>query len=37
MVEKTKVYLPDAERHEKYMKVYRRYRKVYDRVRGLLE
>ena len=37
MVEKTKVYLPDAERHEKYMTVYRRYRKVYDRVRGLLE
>lgn len=35
MVEKTKVYLPDAERHEKYMKVYRRYRKVYDVVREL--
>ncbi len=36
MVEKTKVYLPDATRHEKYMEVYRRYRKVYDVVRGLL-
>lgn len=35
MVEKTKVYLPDAERHEKYMKVYRRYQKVYDVVREL--
>ena len=37
MVEKTKVYLPDAARHEKYMEVYRRYRRVYDAVRGLLE
>ncbi len=37
MVEKTKVYLPDVERHEKYMEVYSRYRRVYDAVRGLLE
>lgn len=37
MVEKTKVYLPDAVRHEKYMEVYSRYRRVYDAVRGLLE
>lgn len=36
MVEKTEVYLPDAGRHEKYMEVYSRYRKVYDVVRGLV-
>jgi xylulokinase len=36
MVEKTKVYLPDEVRHEKYMEVYRRYRRVYDAVRGLM-
>lgn len=36
MVEKTKVYLPDVVRHEKYMEVYRRYRRVYDAVRGLM-
>ena len=36
MVEKTKVYLPDEKRHEKYMEVYTRYRKVYDAVRGLV-
>ncbi len=36
MVEKTKVYQPDAARHEKYMEVYSRYRKVYDVVRGLV-
>lgn len=36
MVEKTKVYLPDEKRHEKYMEVYSRYRKVYDAVRGLV-
>ncbi len=36
MVEKKKVYLPDEKRHEKYMKVYSRYCKVYDAVRGLV-
>ncbi|MDE6406117.1 MAG: carbohydrate kinase [Lachnospiraceae bacterium] len=36
MVEKTEVYLPDAARHEKYMEVYSRYRKVYDAVRTLV-
>ena len=36
MVEKTRDYLPDVERHEKYMEVYRSCRKVYDAVRGLM-
>ncbi|MDE5939470.1 MAG: carbohydrate kinase [Lachnospiraceae bacterium] len=36
MVEKTDVYLPDAARHEKYMEVFSRYRKMYDLVRGLV-
>ena len=36
MVEKTKVYEPRAEMHEKYQSVYERYRKVYERVRELV-
>lgn len=36
MVEKAQVYLPDAGRHERYMEVYSRYRRVYDAVRGLV-
>lgn len=36
MVEKTKVYMPDAKRHERYMEVYSRYRRVYDAVRELM-
>ncbi len=37
MVEKTETYLPRADMHEKYMAIYRRYAKVYDAVRPLME
>lgn len=36
MVEKTKIYVPDKEMHEKYMEVYSRYRRVYQAVRPLV-
>lgn len=36
MVEEKETFLPDAVRHEKYMKVFERYRKVYDAVRPLM-
>ena len=36
MVEKTGVYYPRAEMHEKYLDVYKRYRKVYEAVRPLV-
>ena len=37
MVEKTKVYQPRPEMHQKYRAVYERYRRVYDAVRPLME
>lgn len=36
MVEKKKVYYPDAQMHERYMEIYERYRKLYDAVRPLM-
>ena len=36
MVEKTKAYQPRAEYHDKYMKVYERYERLYDAVRDLI-
>ena len=36
MVEKTRVYYPRAEMHEKYLEVYKRYREVYKAVRPLV-
>lgn len=36
MVEETEVYYPCKERHEKYMKVYERYKQVYQAVRPLV-
>ena len=36
MVEETVTYKPRQEMHEKYMRVYKRYRKVYDAVRPLM-
>lgn len=36
MVEKTKVYYPREEMHQKYLAVYQRYRKLYDAVRPLV-
>lgn len=36
MVQKTETYLPRAEMHEKYMKIYERYKRVYHAVRPLM-
>ena len=36
MVEKTRTYEPNAERHEKYMKHFERYARVYEAVRPLV-
>ena len=36
MVEKTHTYHPRAEMHEKYMRVYERYAKLYPAVRPLM-
>ena len=36
MVQETETFYPDASRHEKYMKVYERYQKVYHAVRPLM-
>jgi xylulokinase len=36
MVEKTETFTPNAEKHGKYMEVYRRYEKLYDAVRPLM-
>lgn len=36
MVEKTDVYMPNPEMHEKYMNIYERYRKLYQAVRPLV-
>lgn len=36
MVEETKTYMPRADVHEKYMKIFERYEKVYDAVRPLM-
>ena len=36
MVRKKKVYQPNREMHEKYIKVYQRYRQVYEAVRPLV-
>ena len=36
MVDKTKVYHPRPGYHDKYMKVYERYEKLYTAVRGLV-
>ena len=36
MVEEKKIYYPRKEMHEKYEKVYKRYRRLYDAVRPLV-
>ena len=36
MVQETETYYPRAEMHEKYMKIYERYRQVYHAVRPLV-
>ena len=36
MVQRRETYLPDPKRHEQYMRIYERYRKVYQAVRPLM-
>ena len=36
MVRQRETYLPDPKRHEQYMRIYERYRKVYQAVRPLM-
>ncbi len=36
MVQQRETYLPDPKRHEQYMRIYERYRKVYQAVRPLM-
>ena len=36
MVEETEVYQPDPAMHEKYMRIFARYEKVYEAVRPLM-
>lgn len=37
LVKEGKTYYPDAKKHEKYLKIYKRYEKIYDTVRPLLQ
>jgi xylulokinase len=36
MVQQRETYLPNQERHDRYMQIYERYRKVYSAVRPLM-